>query len=66
MANKTKAAFLDELARRYGSVQRLEGSQSLYQIGDEAARVYVRYSKVHSKHQTFYGLRAEDLQKMDM
>jgi hypothetical protein len=65
MANKTKTAFLRELAERYGSLRKLDRSQSLYEIGDGAARVYIRYSKVHSGARTFYGLREEDLQKLE-
>ena len=65
MANKIKATFLEELAKRYGSIRKLERSQSLYEIGEGAARVYVRYSKVHSKNQTFYGLREEDLRELE-
>jgi hypothetical protein len=65
MANKTKTAFLRELAKRYGSLRKLERSQSLYEIGDGAARVYIRYSKVHGGARTFYGLREEDLQKLE-
>ncbi|MBI3242017.1 MAG: hypothetical protein HYZ49_06965 [Chloroflexi bacterium] len=65
MANEIKAAFLGELSKRYGLVRKLEGSQSLYEIGEGGLRVYVRYSKVHSKNQTFYGLRSEDLRRLE-
>lgn len=65
MANETKATFLRELSRKYGSIRKMENSLSLYEIGEGAARVYIRYSKVHSKNQTFYGLREEDLQKLE-
>lgn len=65
MPNETKTDFLKELARRYGSLRKLDRSQSLYDIGDNTARIYIRYSKVHSRNQTFYGLRAEDLQKLE-
>ena len=46
-------------------MHKLEGSLSLYEIGNGAARIYIRYSKVHSKNQTFYGLREEDLRKLE-
>ena len=65
MANEIKSAFLQELIKRYGSVHKLERTQSLYEIGDGAARIYIRYSKVHGRNQTFYGLRKEDLQKLE-
>jgi hypothetical protein len=65
MANETKASFLIELAKRYGSIRRLENSLSLYELGDGAARLYIRYSKVHGRQQTFYGLREEDLRQME-
>jgi len=64
MSNEIKDAFLDNLAKRYGSIRKLEGSLSLYEVGEGAARVYIRYSKVHSKNQTFYSIRNEDLQKL--
>jgi hypothetical protein len=65
MANEIKASFLTELTNRYGSIRRLENSLSLYELGDGAARLYIRYSKVHGKQQTFYGLREEDLREME-
>jgi len=63
--NVYKATFLEELSRRYGRIRKLEGSLSLYEVGDGAARIYIRYSKVHSKNQTFYGLREEDLKEIE-
>ncbi len=49
MGNKIKAFLLKELIGRFGNIHRLEGSQSLYDIGDAAGRIYIRYSKVHQK-----------------
>jgi hypothetical protein len=65
MANETKADFLEELSQRYGSIRKLENSLSLYEVGDGGARIYIRYSKVHRRNQTFYGLREEDLKKLE-
>jgi hypothetical protein len=66
VANKTKTAFLKELNDRYGSsLRKLDRSQSLYEIGDGAVRIYIRYSRVHSEARTFYGLRDEDLQRLE-
>lgn len=65
MANEVKASFLKELNKRYGPLRKLDRSQSLYEIGKGVARIYIRYSKVHGKNRTFYGLREEDLQKLE-
>ena len=64
MTNVIKTAFLKELTQKYGSLHKLEGSLSLYELSD-GARIYIRYSKVHSRSQTFYGLRNEDLHKLE-
>ena len=64
MANTNKAAFLSELIARFGSIERLNRSQSLFSVGDDAARVYVRYSQRHGGDKTFYGLREEDLREL--
>lgn len=64
MANTVKNNLLGELQARLGHVQRLGGSQSLYVVGDDAARVYFRYSKVHPGSRTFFGLRSIDLQQL--
>lgn len=65
MANETKATFLEELSKRYGAIRKLQGSLSLYELGDGAIRIYIRYSKVHPKNQTFYGLREADLRRLE-
>ena len=65
MPDDTKAGFLAEMAKRYGQLRKLEHSQSLYEIGKGAARVYIRYSKIHTGNRTFYGLRQEDLQALE-
>ncbi|MCX6905077.1 MAG: hypothetical protein NTW03_16675 [Verrucomicrobia bacterium] len=64
MPNNTKDAFLRELRERYGFVRKLEKSNSLFEVGDGGVRIYVRYSKIHRHHSTFYGLRKEDLQEL--
>ena len=64
MANTVKATFLHELTARFGSIERLNRSQSLYSVGDDAARVYIRYSQRHKGKKTFYGLREEDLREL--
>jgi len=65
MANATKATFLEELTKRYGDIHKLSSSLSLYDLGDGAGRIYIRYSKIHSKGQAFYGLRKKDLQELE-
>jgi hypothetical protein len=65
MANQLKPMLLAELKRRYGNVRKLAATQSLYEIGNGAARVYIRYSKLHARNQGFYGLRKDDLEKLE-
>lgn len=59
-----REAFLRELSERVGEPKRLGRSRSLFELGDGQAYVYLRYSRVHSKGQTFYGLRDEDLREL--
>jgi hypothetical protein len=65
MANPKKSKILDELQQRFGEVRKLKGSESLFVIGYEAARIYFRYSKVHTGGRTFFGLRAVDLRQLE-
>jgi len=60
MASPTRAEFLLSLEREFGRLRRLGTSTSLFTIRDKA-RVYVRYSKVHKRGSTFFGLRQEDI-----
>lgn len=63
MANELRDQALAELLTRFGTVRKLGGSQSMFIVGDDAARVYFRYSKLHPnrRQSTFYGLRQQDL-----
>ena len=65
MPNPIKAAFLSELTKRYGPFRKLDKSQSLYELHDSRVRLYLRYSKIHGRNQTFYGLRKEDLRQLE-
>jgi hypothetical protein len=65
MANNTKHSFLNELKAKYGPLHKLDKSQSLFSIYNDTVRIYIRYSKVHSGNKTFYGLRQEDLLKLE-
>ncbi len=61
MPSEAKLGFLRKLRQCFPRLRKLQGSQSLYEVGDGAARLYIRYSKVHPDGRTFYGLRQEDL-----
>jgi hypothetical protein len=61
MSNVHKAKVLATLRERFGELRKVKGSESLFIVGDEAAHIYFRYSKVHSRGRTFFGLRAADL-----
>ena len=65
MPNVHKTQFLDALRERYGGLRRLSGSQSLFTLGKDAARIYIRYSKVHRGGRTFFGLREVDLRQLE-
>lgn len=65
MPNQVKINFLSELKNRFGKLSQLPSSFSLFEIGDGLCRVYVRYSKVHSRNRSFYGIRKEDLRQLD-
>jgi len=65
MPNKVKTTFLANFTERYGPLRRLGRSQSLYEVGEGAFRLYIRYSKIHGGNRTFYGLRETDLRQME-
>jgi hypothetical protein len=65
VSSNLRAAFVAEMGRRYGTVRRLPLTQSLFELGNGKSRVYVRYSKLHPRSQTFYGLRQEDLRQLE-
>jgi hypothetical protein len=65
MANQIKISFLDELRLRLGKPKKLIGSLSLFDVGDKAIRIYIRYSKIHSRNQSFYGLRHDDIKQLE-
>jgi hypothetical protein len=65
MTNPKKLGILDDLQRRFGAVHKLKGSESLFIIGQDAARIYFRYSKVHPGGRTFFGLREVDLRQLE-
>lgn len=65
MPNPHKAELLEILRQRFGQLRKLAGSLSLFSLGDDAAVIYVRYSKVHSQGRTFFGLRQADLRLLE-
>src|SRR5436190_5952116 len=65
MPNQVKINFLKDLEDRYGKLKKLPNSLSLFEIGNGLCRIYIRYSKVHSRNQSFYGIRKEDLKQLD-
>lgn len=65
MPNVRKANLLAMLRGRFGDIRKLGGSESLFALGDDAARIYVRYSKIHPKGRTFFGLRETDLRQLE-
>jgi len=65
MSNQVKNNFLINLVERYGKLKKLPNSLSLFEIGNGVCRIYIRYSKVHSRNQSFYGIRKEDLKQLD-
>jgi hypothetical protein len=65
MSNIYKNKILDTLRNRLGELHKFSDSQSLFTIGDNAARIYFRYSKVHPGGKTFFGLREIDLRQLE-
>ena len=65
MANPYKSQVIESLRRRFGEIRKIKGSESLFVIGDEAARIYFRYSKVFPGGKTFFGLREVDLRQLE-
>lgn len=65
MSNETKQNFLNELRDRFGELHKLEGSLSLFDVGKGAERIYIRYSKIHARKSAFFGLRIDDLRKLE-
>lgn len=65
MANPHKTRLLGILRERFGELRKMAGSQSLFSLGDDAAVIYVRYSKIHDAGRSFFGLRQSDLRQLE-
>lgn len=64
MPGSPKTRVIETLTNRFGTLSKLVASQSLYLIGSDAARIYFRYSKLHSGR-GFFGLRKSDLDQLE-
>jgi hypothetical protein len=60
-----KSAIVEQLAIRFGKPRKLDRSQSIFQFGGDKLLVYFRYSKKHARNTLFYGLRTEDLRRLE-
>lgn len=65
MPNLYKIGILESLRNKFGELHKIKGSESLFKIGEDAARVYIRYSKVHPGGRSFFGLREVDLRHLE-
>jgi hypothetical protein len=65
VSNTHKTRFLADLETRVGAVRKLDRSLSLFSVGDGDTRLYVRYSKVHDRGRSFFGLRDVDLRRLE-
>ena len=65
MPNPHKAEILATLRAKFGELRKLKGSESLFRLGEDAARIYIRYSKVHSDGAAFFGIRELDLRQLE-
>jgi hypothetical protein len=65
MANETRGKILTSIKATFGALRRLPASNSMFVLGDEAARIYFRYSKVLARGKAFFGLRQVDLRQLE-
>ncbi len=65
MSNVHKNKNLDLLRSKFGELSKFSNSQSLFTVGNNAARIYFRYSKMHPGGRTFFGLRDVDLRQLE-
>ncbi len=64
MAKPVKQAFMEALRGRFGHCSKVGSSLSLLSIGNDAARVLVRYSKTYGPTKAWYGVRHSDLRDL--
>lgn len=63
--SEVKEQFISLLRVRFKDLRKIENSQSLFEIGNSAVRIYIRYSKTHEDGRTFFGLRRTDLSALE-
>lgn len=65
MSSANKLQVLEYIRVKCGHTTKMGVGQSMFSIGEDAARIYFRYSKVHGDGKTFYGLRDVDLRALE-
>ncbi len=65
MPNQVKISFLSDFEQRYGKLKKLPNSLSLFDLGEGSLKIYIRYSKIHERNKSFYGLRYDDLKQLE-
>lgn len=65
MPSTRKTDVLREIEQRFGAISKLSTGNSLFSIGNDAARLYLRFSKVHHRGTGFFGLRQIDLRQLE-
>jgi hypothetical protein len=65
MPNVHKENLIGILKSRFGGIEKLPGSLSLFSLAEGTVRIYVRYSRVHEKRRAFFGLRVTDLRQLE-
>ena len=65
MPNLHKTELIKSLRNRFGELQKITGSESLFAVGHDAARIYVRYSRLYPRGRSFFGLRDVDLKLLE-
>jgi hypothetical protein len=65
MPNTHKQDLLRALEHRFGDIEKLPSSLSLFSLAKGDVRIYVRYSRIHEKRRAFFGLRDTDLRQLE-
>lgn len=64
MVNEYKNNILNQLEDKYGKIKHIGNGNSLFLVESVNVVVYIRYSKILSRDNAFYGLRKEDISLM--
>lgn len=65
MPNEIKDQFLRNIYNKYGVINQLDNSQSLFEIPGTNIKIYIRYSKLHPTMRAFFGIRSIDLRRLE-